>query len=150
MAYLQIVSRGLSADKPQLHAGSAVISLLCLRQMQHPGYGMAWHLSCCAAGLLCSSVLSPDGEAAKPKGTNGYKCRAVCMTVGAEVTLREQIIQHTDEVTGSDGDVMSLSGTLEAMHSVDLAHPNVVQTYKSAQKAPTTVRPVPCCCHGMA
>ena len=52
-----------------------------------------------------------------------------------------QIIQHTDEVTGSDGDVMSLSGTLEAMHSVDLAHPNVVQTYKSAQKTPNTVRP---------
>ena len=52
-----------------------------------------------------------------------------------------QIIQHTDEVTGSDGDVMSLSGTLEAMHSVDLAHPNVVQTYKSAQKTPNSVCP---------
>ena len=39
---------------------------------------------------------------------------------------------------------MSLSGTLEAMHSVDLAHPNVVQTYKSTQKN-VSVRRVTAC-----
>ena len=55
-----------------------------------------------------------------------------------------QIIQHTEEVLGEDGDVMSLSGTLEAMHSVDLAHPNVVQTYKSTQKNSSVRCPLLC------
>ena len=46
-----------------------------------------------------------------------------------------QIIQHSEEVNDADGgDPMSLGGTLETMHSVDLAHPNVVQTYKSTQR----------------
>ena len=29
----------------------------------------------------------------------------------------------------------TMRGALEAMHSVDLGHPNIVQTYKSTQRA---------------
>ena len=59
-----------------------------------------------------------------------------------------QIIQHSEEVEDAEGgDPLSLRGTLEAIHSVDLAHPNVVQTYKSTQRpiavSSTSHQPIP-------
>lgn len=37
----------------------------------------------------------------------------------------------------------TMRGALEAMHSVDLGHPNIVQTFKSTQRAVQARRPLP-------
>ncbi|KAK9790562.1 hypothetical protein WJX73_005557 [Symbiochloris irregularis] len=65
------------------------------------------------------------------QGSFGKVYRAIWN--GAPVAVK--IIQHSEEVADVEGGgPMSLRGTLETMHSVDLAHPNVVQTYKSTQR----------------
>lgn len=65
------------------------------------------------------------------QGSFGKVYRAIWN--GAPVAVK--IIQHSEEVEDAEGgDPLSLRGTLEAIHSVDLAHPNVVQTYKSTQR----------------
>lgn len=67
--------------------------------------------------------------------------RALDTYAHAEASGASQIIHHSEEVLDSEGgDPLSLRGTLETIHSVDLAHPNVVQTYKSTQRPIT----VPC------
>lgn len=67
-------------------------------------------------------------------------------TLAEPCSARAQIIHMAASALvapeGENGDMTpasTMKGALEAMHSVDLSHPNIVQTYKSTQR-PTQAR----------
>ena len=61
-------------------------------------------------------------------------------SAGAQIIhMAASAVATPEGENGAMSPASTMKGALEAMHSVDLSHPNVVQTYKSTQR-PTQAR----------